>query len=262
MLSNTLRLNFWYLKIMHILHPRYHLKIIGHILKNKQKCVCFHEIIRLIIMKTEMKIKNRPHRYDIHRPRSRDGHKYSKYKKCLSKMMHVRIKQHLSSIWSLIHEKVKQHSGWVDNKLWLYKSVYLTQNHNVRKCQEFSQINHVQSSVSHLSKKWSSSSPQWAAFSELIQHCCALTSRADVCRVWWTVTLICRNIQVATITIDCIQLRKDIWELAQGKWADVSTTYITHKMNENRIWFNLKNLSCNTVMILTDKIWMTIKDTP
>ena len=33
MLSNTLRLNFCYLKIIHILHSRYCLKIIGHILK-------------------------------------------------------------------------------------------------------------------------------------------------------------------------------------------------------------------------------------
>ena len=32
----TLRLNFCYLKIIHILHPRYHPEIIGHILKNKQ----------------------------------------------------------------------------------------------------------------------------------------------------------------------------------------------------------------------------------
>ena len=31
-LSNTLRLNIGYLKIIHYLHPRYHPKIIGHIL--------------------------------------------------------------------------------------------------------------------------------------------------------------------------------------------------------------------------------------
>ena len=37
MLSNTLRLNFSYLTIIHIPHPRYHSKIIGHILNNKQK---------------------------------------------------------------------------------------------------------------------------------------------------------------------------------------------------------------------------------
>ena len=68
MLSNTLRLNFFYLKIIHILHPRYH-PITAHILKNRlmNKCVCFHEIIRLVIMKMEMKMKNRSHRYDINR---------------------------------------------------------------------------------------------------------------------------------------------------------------------------------------------------
>ena len=32
-------------------------------------------------MKMKMKIKNRSRRYDINRPRSRPGHKYSKYKK-------------------------------------------------------------------------------------------------------------------------------------------------------------------------------------
>ena len=33
MLSNTLRLNFSYFNIIHILHPHDHPKIIGHILK-------------------------------------------------------------------------------------------------------------------------------------------------------------------------------------------------------------------------------------
>ena len=46
--------------------------------------VCIHEIIRLII---KMKMKNRSHRYDINRFRSRHGLKYSKYKKCLSIMI-------------------------------------------------------------------------------------------------------------------------------------------------------------------------------
>ena len=36
-------------------------------------CVCFHEIIRLIIMKMEMKMKNRPQRYDINKIRSSYG---------------------------------------------------------------------------------------------------------------------------------------------------------------------------------------------
>ena len=59
MLSNTLRLNFFYLKITYILHPYYHPKIIGRILKNKQqkKYVCISEIMQLILMKMEKKKK-------------------------------------------------------------------------------------------------------------------------------------------------------------------------------------------------------------
>ena len=95
MLSNTLRLNFCYLKIIHILYP----KIIGHILGNQQKkkCICIYGIIRLI-MKMKMKMKNGSHRYDTNRPRSRHGHKYSKYKKSLTIMMLTCIKQHLRNM--------------------------------------------------------------------------------------------------------------------------------------------------------------------
>ena len=66
MLSNTLRLNFYYFKIIHILHSSYHPKLIEHILKSKQKnkCVCMYEIIWLIIMKIKMKMRNRSYRYD------------------------------------------------------------------------------------------------------------------------------------------------------------------------------------------------------
>ena len=86
MVSTTLRLDFCYLKIIHILHPRYHPDIKGHFLENKQKnkCVCTYDIIRLIIMKMKIKMKKRFHRHDINTPRSRHGQKYSKYKKCLS----------------------------------------------------------------------------------------------------------------------------------------------------------------------------------
>ena len=38
------------------------------------------------------KMKKRKRRYDINRPRSRHGHKYSKYKKCCSMMMLTCIK--------------------------------------------------------------------------------------------------------------------------------------------------------------------------
>ena len=45
-----------------------------------------------------MKKKNRSHRCDMNRPRSRDEHKYSKYKKCLIMMMLICIKQYPSNI--------------------------------------------------------------------------------------------------------------------------------------------------------------------
>ena len=115
MLSNTLRLNFYYLEIIHILHPRYP-KIIANILKNQQKdkYVCLHEIIQLIIMKMKMKMKTRTHRYYINRPGTKDGLKFSKYKKCHTMMILRHIKQDLSNIWSSIREKVKQHWSWVE----------------------------------------------------------------------------------------------------------------------------------------------------
>ena len=123
MLPNTLRVNFWHPKIIDILHPHYHLTITGHILKNKQesKHVCIHEIMQLIIMKMKtkmkMKIKIHSHKYDINRPRCRHGHKYSKYVKRLSMIMLTCIKQHLSNIWSSVHENVKKHWGWVEKSL-------------------------------------------------------------------------------------------------------------------------------------------------
>ena len=49
-------------------------------------------------VKMKMKMKNKSHRYDINRPTSRHGHKYSKYKKCLGMMMLICIKQHLINI--------------------------------------------------------------------------------------------------------------------------------------------------------------------
>ena len=57
MLSNTLKLYICYLKTIHILHPRYHPEIMGHILKNKRKnkYVCIYEIILLIILIIKMR---------------------------------------------------------------------------------------------------------------------------------------------------------------------------------------------------------------
>ena len=45
-------------------------------------------------------------RYDINRPWRRHGHKYIRYKICLSTIMVICIKQQLSNIWSSIHEKI------------------------------------------------------------------------------------------------------------------------------------------------------------
>ena len=72
MLNNTLRLNFCYLKIFHILHPCYHSKKVGHILKTKQKNKRVYncEIMRLITTKMKIEMKKRSHKYDINRPRS------------------------------------------------------------------------------------------------------------------------------------------------------------------------------------------------
>ena len=44
------------------------------------------------------KIKNRSQRHDINRPRPRHEHKYTKYKMCLSAIMAICIKQHLSNL--------------------------------------------------------------------------------------------------------------------------------------------------------------------
>ena len=70
---------------------------------------------------SENENEKRSYRYDINRPSSRHGHKCSKYKKELSKMMLICTKQHVSNIWSSIHEKVKQHWGWVEKKPCLLK---------------------------------------------------------------------------------------------------------------------------------------------
>ena len=132
MLSITLRLNFCYLKIIHILHLRYHPKILGHILKKKEKnkCVCIHEIIRLTITKMKMKMKNRSHICDINighrknRPRSRHEHKCTEYKKCVRMMVLACIKQHLSNIWSSIHKKLSNTEAELKERVAYKKNVY------------------------------------------------------------------------------------------------------------------------------------------
>ena len=46
----------------------------------------------------EAKIKNRSHSYGINRPKPRHGLRYTKYKKCHSKMMVICIRKHLKNI--------------------------------------------------------------------------------------------------------------------------------------------------------------------
>ena len=72
----------------------------------------------------ENEAANRSQRYDINRPRPRHGPKYTKYKICVSIMMVIFTKQHLSSIWSSFHENVNQHWGWVEERIAYKKSVY------------------------------------------------------------------------------------------------------------------------------------------
>ena len=60
----------------------------------KKTSVCFNEIV----MKMRLEMKNGSQRYDINRNRRRHGHKYTKYKMCLSMMVAMRNKQHLSDI--------------------------------------------------------------------------------------------------------------------------------------------------------------------
>ena len=59
---------------------------------------------------------NMKNRQNMNRARSRHGHKYGKYKKCVSVIMLICIKQHLSNIWNSIHKNVQQHWSWVNQK--------------------------------------------------------------------------------------------------------------------------------------------------
>ena len=77
--------------------------------------------MQLIIMKTKSKMKIDSHRYGINLPGCRHKHKYSKYIKSLSIMMLICVRQHLSNIWSLFYDDVKQHRDWVERKHCLLK---------------------------------------------------------------------------------------------------------------------------------------------
>ena len=71
----------------------------------------------------KMKMKNRPHRYDINRSSSRHGHKNSNYKNCLLMITLIYIKQHLRIIWSSNHEKLRNSEAELRNSVAHKKSV-------------------------------------------------------------------------------------------------------------------------------------------
>ena len=92
-------------------------------IKNVQKQVCVYRFICmylfiwLFMRKMRPNIKNRSHRYSIYRTRPRYVHKYTQFEMCLSMMILICIKQHLSKIWISIHQKVKQRWRWSEKAL-------------------------------------------------------------------------------------------------------------------------------------------------
>ena len=73
-------------------------------------------------------MKYRSHRYDINRTKPRHCYEYIEYKVFLSIIMVVMCnKQHLSNIWSWIHEKFKQYWGWVEKEALLIKKKLVAQ---------------------------------------------------------------------------------------------------------------------------------------
>ena len=87
----------------------------------KNEYLCLNVLIWLMAVKMRLNMKNRSHRYDINRPSPRHGHSHTEYKMCLSIMMVICIKQHLSNIWGSIHEKVKSNTEAEFKKSVAYK---------------------------------------------------------------------------------------------------------------------------------------------
>ena len=89
----------------------------------KNKYVYLSEVVWLMTMKMRLKMKNRSHRYDMNRSWPKRSPKYTKNKMYLIIIV-IGIKQHLSNIWSSVHEKVKQHWDWVKKSVAYKKSKY------------------------------------------------------------------------------------------------------------------------------------------
>ena len=92
-------------------------------------------------LKFIMIIKNRSHRYNINRLRSRHRHKDINYMNGLSMVVLKCVKQYLSNISSSIDEKVKQPWGWVEKAL-LTKKVCILIAKSVSQRHAARNINH------------------------------------------------------------------------------------------------------------------------
>ena len=91
----------------------------------QNKCARFNDVIWFTAIKARLKMNNRSQINGIYRRTPIHGHEYTKYKMYLSIM--TVIKQHLSNVWNLIHEKVKlrkRRLSWKKAML-VKKSVYL-----------------------------------------------------------------------------------------------------------------------------------------
>ena len=96
-LCNILRPNFCYLQIICLLHPRYRKKNRTYSKKMYKKTIVSVLMNYMINYNENENEKQIRPRHEL-RPRPRHGFKYSKYKKCLSLMMLICIKQHLNNI--------------------------------------------------------------------------------------------------------------------------------------------------------------------
>ena len=101
--------------MLNFLHSSDHPKVTGDI---------FKKIKWFIIIKVTLKMINISHAYNINRVRPRHGHKFTKYKMCISIVMVICIKQHQNNTCSSINEIVKQHWDWLIRALLIKKRVF------------------------------------------------------------------------------------------------------------------------------------------
>ena len=87
----------------------------------------------------------------------------------------------------------------------------------------------------------------------MARYCCPLSQRAATCHIWFTVTLVHGNIDVAAIMTNCIQLWQNICVLEWWIQADFSVLYVKGKIYKHGIWLKLnKFLLMHFIMIRSD----------